>query len=66
MHEGEELGYSVFHAFRTVFDDPDTITLTMVEDVEAETSSLVISWHSIKYLNFINDNAALSVLHLNE
>ncbi|KAF2461492.1 phosphoketolase [Lineolata rhizophorae] len=65
LHEGGELGYSISHAFGTVFDHPDLITLTMVGDGEAETGPLATSWHSTKFLNPITDGAVLPVLHLN-
>ena len=65
IHEGGELGYSISHAFGTVFDHPDLITLVMVGDGEAETGPLATSWHSNKFLNPITDGAVLPVLHLN-
>lgn len=65
IHEGGELGYSISHAFGTVFDNPELITLTMVGDGEAETGPLSTSWHSTKFLNPITDGAVLPVLHLN-
>ncbi|KAJ5144096.1 Xylulose 5-phosphate/Fructose 6-phosphate phosphoketolase [Penicillium bovifimosum] len=65
LHEGGELGYSLSHAFGTVFDKPDLITLTMVGDGESETGPLATSWHSTKFLNPITDGAVLPVLHLN-
>lgn len=65
IHEGGELGYSISHAFGTVFDNPYLITLTMVGDGEAETGPLATSWHSTKFLNPITDGAVLPVLHLN-
>ncbi|KAJ5402942.1 uncharacterized protein N7487_008838 [Penicillium crustosum] len=65
IHEGGELGYSLSHAFGSVFDNPDLITLTMVGDGESETGPLATSWHSTKFLNPINDGAVLPVLHLN-
>lgn len=65
VHEGGELGYSISHAFGTVFDNPDLITLTMVGDGEAETGPLATSWHSTKFLNPITDGAVLPILHLN-
>lgn len=65
LHEGGELGYSISHAFGTVFDHPNLITLTMVGDGEAETGPLATSWHSTKFLNPITDGAVLPVLHLN-
>jgi xylulose-5-phosphate/fructose-6-phosphate phosphoketolase len=65
IHEGGELGYSISHAFGTVFDNPNLITLTMVGDGEAETGPLATAWHSTKFLNPITDGAVLPVLHLN-
>jgi xylulose-5-phosphate/fructose-6-phosphate phosphoketolase len=65
LHEGGELGYSISHAFGTVFDHPDLISVTMVGDGEAETGPLATSWHSTKFLNPITDGAVLPVLHLN-
>jgi xylulose-5-phosphate/fructose-6-phosphate phosphoketolase len=65
IHEGGELGYSLSHAFGTVYDHPDLITLVMVGDGEAETGPLATSWHSNKFLNPITDGAVLPVLHLN-
>ncbi|WP_241420111.1 phosphoketolase family protein [Acidiphilium multivorum] len=65
IHEGGELGYSLSHAFGTVFDNPDLITLVMVGDGEAETGPLATSWHGNKFLNPITDGAVLPVLHLN-
>ena len=65
IHEGGELGYSLSHAYGTVFDHPDLITLVMVGDGESETGPLATSWHSNKFLNPITDGAVLPVLHLN-
>ncbi len=65
IHEGGELGYSISHAYGTVYDHPDLITLVMVGDGEAETGPLATSWHSNKFLNPITDGAVLPVLHLN-
>jgi xylulose-5-phosphate/fructose-6-phosphate phosphoketolase len=65
IHEGGELGYSISHAYGTVFDRPDLITLVMVGDGESETGPLATSWHSNKFINPITDGAVLPVLHLN-
>jgi len=65
IHEGGELGYSISHAYGTVFDNPDLITLAVVGDGESETGPLAASWHSNKFLNPITDGAILPVLHLN-
>lgn len=65
IHEGGELGYSISHAFGSVFDHPDLIALTVVGDGESETGPLATSWHSNKFLNPITDGAVLPVLHLN-
>jgi xylulose-5-phosphate/fructose-6-phosphate phosphoketolase len=65
IHEGGELGYSLSHAFGSVFDNPDLITACVVGDGEAETGPLATSWHSNKFLNPITDGAVLPILHLN-
>jgi xylulose-5-phosphate/fructose-6-phosphate phosphoketolase len=65
IHEGGELGYSLSHAFGTVFDHPDLITACVVGDGESETGPLATSWHSPKFLNPITDGAVLPILHLN-
>jgi len=65
IHEGGELGYSISHAYGTVYDHPDLIALVMVGDGESETGPLATSWHSNKFLNSITDGAVLPVLHLN-
>jgi xylulose-5-phosphate/fructose-6-phosphate phosphoketolase len=65
IHEGGELGYSLSHAYGTVYDHPDLITLVTVGDGESETGPLATSWHSNKFLNPITDGAVLPILHLN-
>src|SRR5262249_29735321 len=53
------------HAYGTVFDHPDLISVVMVGDGESETGPLATSWHLNKFLNPITDRAVLPVLHLN-
>jgi xylulose-5-phosphate/fructose-6-phosphate phosphoketolase len=65
IHEGGELGYSVSHAYGSVFDNPDMITTVVVGDGESETGPLATAWHSNKFLNPIRDGAVLPILHLN-
>ncbi|MCA2708729.1 MAG: phosphoketolase family protein [Microcystis sp. M015S2] len=65
IHEGGELGYSVSHAYGSVFDNPDLITAVVVGDGEAETGPLATAWHSNKFLNPIRDGAVLPILNLN-
>ncbi len=65
VHEGGELGYSVSHAYGTVFDNPDLISVVMVGDGESETGPLATAWHSNKFINPIRDGAVLPILHLN-
>jgi xylulose-5-phosphate/fructose-6-phosphate phosphoketolase len=65
LHEGGELGYSLSHAFGTVFDNPDLIAACVVGDGEAETGPLATAWHSNKFLNPKTDGAVLPILHLN-
>lgn len=65
INEGGELGYSIAHAFGSVFDNPGLITTCIVGDGEAETGPLATAWHSNKFLNPVTDGAVLPVLHLN-
>ncbi len=65
INEGGELGYSIAHAFGSVFDNPDLITACIVGDGEAETAALATSWQSNKFLNALTDGAVLPILHLN-
>ncbi|HTU44393.1 MAG TPA: phosphoketolase family protein [Bryobacteraceae bacterium] len=65
IHEGGELGYSLSHAYGSVLDHPDLISVVMVGDGEAETGPLATAWHSNKFLNPIRDGAVLPILHLN-
>ncbi len=65
INEGGELGYSLSHAYGSVFDNPDLITLVAVGDGEAETGALATAWHSNKFLNPAQDGAVLPILHLN-
>jgi xylulose-5-phosphate/fructose-6-phosphate phosphoketolase len=65
IHEGGELGYSLFHAFGAAFDNPDLVVTCVVGDGEAETGALAASWHSNKFLNAASDGAVLPILHLN-
>ncbi|MDT8719543.1 phosphoketolase family protein [Clostridium sp. 19966] len=65
INEGGELGYSLAHAFGSVFDNPGLITACVVGDGEAETGPLATAWHSNKFLNPVNDGVVLPILHLN-
>ncbi|MEB3358206.1 MAG: phosphoketolase family protein [Synechococcales bacterium] len=65
IHEGGELGYSLSHAFGTVYDNPTLISTVVVGDGEAETGPLATAWHSNKFLNPARDGAVLPILHLN-
>ena len=65
IHEGGELGYSMFHAFGAVFDNPELIAACVVGDGEAETGPLAASWQSNKFLNPVKDGTVLPILHLN-
>lgn len=65
INEGGELGYSLAHAFGSVFDNPNLITACVVGDGEAETGPLATAWHSNKFLNPVTDGAVLPILHLN-
>ena len=65
ISEGGELGYSLAHAFGTVFDNPTLITACVIGDGEAETATLATSWQSNKFLNPLTDGVVLPILHLN-
>jgi xylulose-5-phosphate/fructose-6-phosphate phosphoketolase len=65
IHEGGELGYSLFHAYGAAFDNPDLLVACVVGDGEAETGPLAAAWHSNKFLNPARDGAVLPILHLN-
>jgi xylulose-5-phosphate/fructose-6-phosphate phosphoketolase len=65
IHEGGELGYSLSHAFGTVFDNPDLLVACVVGDGEAETGPLATAWHSNKFLDPVTDGTVLPILHLN-
>ena len=65
INEGGELGYSIAHAFGSVFDNPGLITTVIVGDGEAETGPLATAWHSNKFLNPATDGAVLPILHMN-
>src|SRR3954453_16302158 len=65
INEGGELGYSLAHAYGSVFDNPDLITAAVIGDGEAETGPLAASWHSHNFLDPVADGAVLPILHLN-
>jgi xylulose-5-phosphate/fructose-6-phosphate phosphoketolase len=65
IHEGGELGYVLVHAFGSVMDNPDLLTVAVVGDGEAETGPLEGSWKGISFLNPVRDGAVLPILHLN-
>ncbi len=65
IHEGGELGYVLMHAFGSVLDNPELLTVAVVGDGEAETGPLEGSWKGISFLNPVRDGAVLPILHLN-
>ena len=65
INEGGELGYSLAHAYGSVFDNPDLISVVVIGDGEAETGPLATAWHSNKFLDPRRDGAVLPILHLN-
>ena len=65
ISEGGELGYSLAHAYGSVFDNPELITAVVIGDGEAETGPLAASWHSHTFLDPVADGAVLPILHLN-
>ena len=65
IHEGGELGYVLVHAFGSVMDNPNLLSVAVVGDGEAETGPLEGSWKGISFLNPRRDGAVLPILHLN-
>lgn len=65
IHEGGELGYVLVHAFGSVMDNPDLLSVAVVGDGEAETAPLEGSWKGISFINPTRDGAVLPILHLN-
>ena len=65
LQEGGELGHGLSHAYGTVLDNPDLLTVCVVGDGEAETGPLAASWHSHTFLDPVHDGAVLPILHLN-
>ncbi|WP_411375168.1 phosphoketolase [Arthrobacter sp. MPF02] len=65
ISEGGELGYSLAHAYGSVFDNPQLVTAVVIGDGEAETGPLAASWHSHNFLDPATDGAVLPILHLN-
>ncbi|MBM6621623.1 phosphoketolase family protein [Micrococcaceae bacterium RIT802] len=65
INEGGELGYSLAHAFGTVFDNPDLVSVCVIGDGEAETGPLNGAWQSVAFLDPVHDGAVLPILHLN-
>ncbi|MGC3993484.1 MAG: phosphoketolase family protein [Propionicimonas sp.] len=65
IHEGGELGYSLSHAYGSVYNSPTQLTFTVVGDGEAETGPAATGWHGNKFVNPRTDGVVLPVLHLN-
>jgi len=65
IHEGGELGYSLSHAYGSVFNSPGQLTFAVVGDGEAETGPLATGWHGNKFINPVTDGVVLPVLQLN-
>ncbi len=65
IHEGGDLGYVLVHAFGSVMDNPDLLSIAVVGDGEAETGPLEGSWKGISFINPVRDGAVLPILHLN-
>jgi xylulose-5-phosphate/fructose-6-phosphate phosphoketolase len=65
IHEGGELGYVLVHAFGSVMDNPELLTIAVVGDGEAETATLEGSWKGISFINPEHDGAVLPIIHLN-
>ena len=65
ISEGGELGYSLAHAYGSVFDNPELITAVVIGDGEAETGPLAASWHSHTFLDPVARRRGAAILHLN-
>lgn len=65
INEGGELGYSLSHAYGSVFNSPTQLTFAVVGDGEAETGPAATGWHGNKFVNPKTDGVVLPVLHLN-
>lgn len=65
IHEGGELGYTLFHATGAILDNPDVIAAAVIGDGEAKTGPLAGSWFSNSFINPVNDGAVLPILYLN-
>lgn len=65
IHEGGELGYVLAHAFGSVMDAPELVTIAVVGDGEAETGPLEGSWKGISFINPVHDGAVLPIVHCN-
>jgi xylulose-5-phosphate/fructose-6-phosphate phosphoketolase len=52
------------HAFGSVLDNADLLSIAVVGDGEAETGPLEGSWKGISFLNPARDGAVLPILHL--
>jgi len=65
INEGDELGYSLSHAYGAALDNHGLIVACVIGDGEAETGPLATSWHGNKFLNPATDGAVLPILHLN-
>ena len=53
------------HAFGSVMDNPELMTIAVVGDGEAETATLEGSWKGVSFINPKHDGAVLPILHLN-
>src|SRR3546814_6477771 len=62
IHEGGELGYSLGHAYRAAFANPDENVAAVVGTGEADTRPLAARWHPTKSVDPRRAGAVLPLL----
>ncbi len=65
IHDGDELGYSLAHAYGAAFHNPDLLVACVIGDGEAETGPLAGAWQANKFLHLVHDATVLPILHRN-
>lgn len=65
IHEGGELGYSLFHGMGAILDHKDLIAAVIVGDGEAETGPLSSAWKINNFINPSIDGTVLPIINLN-
>lgn len=65
IHEGGELGYSLFHGMGAIIDHKNLIAAVIVGDGEAETGPLSSAWKINNFINPSTDGTVLPIINLN-